>query len=97
MPIFVKTEVIKKEFIDNKILKKKIIDKHILWIKQLKEAGLKIKSGFLVDEIKKPGAGGLLIYEAKNYKDALRIIQDDPLIKNKIVEWQLNEWIDINK
>ena len=95
MSIFVKTEIIKKEFISNKILKKKFIDKHIVWIKKLKESGFNIKSGFLVNEIKKPGAGGLLILEAKTYKDALEIIKDDPMIKNKIVEWQLNEWIDI--
>ena len=96
MPIFVKTEIIKKEFISNNNLKNKFIDKHILWIKKLKENGVYIRSGFLVDEIKKPGAGGLLIFEAKSYKDALEIIKNDPMIKNKIVDWQLNEWINID-
>ena len=62
----------------------------------MNKAGIKIQSGFLVNEIKKPGAGGLLILEAKTYKDALEIIKDDPMIKNKIVEWELNEWIDIS-
>ena len=95
MPFFVKTELIKKEFINDSKLKKKFIDKHILWIKDLKKAGINIKSGFLVNEIKEPGAGGLLILEVKTYKDALNILIDDPMIKNKIVEWQLNEWIDI--
>ena len=96
MPIFVKTENIKKEFITNQNLKKKFVNKHIAWIKKLKKAGLNIKSGFLVNEIKKPGAGGLLIIEAKTYKDALKIIKNDPMIKNKIVDWSLNEWIDIS-
>jgi len=97
MPIFVKTEIIKKEFISKKKFKKKIVDDHILWIKELKEAGVNIKSGFLVNEIKKPGAGGLLMIEVKTYKEALKIIKEDPMIKNKIVNWKLSEWIDISK
>ena len=96
MPIFVKTEIIKKEFISNNKLKKKFIDKHILWIKELKKAGVNIKSGFLVNEIKEPGAGGLLIIEEKTYKDALKLVKEDPMIKYKIVDWKLSEWIDIS-
>ena len=97
MPFFVKTEILKKEFISNSKLKKKFIDKHILWIKDLKKAGVNIKSGFLVNEIKEPGAGGLLIIEVKTFKDALNIVLKDPMIKNKIVDWKLSEWIDISK
>ena len=97
MPIFVKTEIIKKEFISNIALKRKFIGKHILWIKDLKKAGVNIKSGFLVNEIKEPGAGGLLIIEVKTYKDALNIVKRDPMVKNKIVDWKLSEWIDISK
>ncbi len=97
MPIFVKTEIIKKEFITDNKFKKKFVDKHILWIKELKKAGFKIKSGFLVNEIKEPGAGGLLIIEVKTYADALKIIKEDPMIKNKIVDWKLSEWIDISQ
>ncbi len=96
MPIFVKTEIIKKEFISQNKFKKKFVDKHILWIKKLKKAGINIKSGFLVNEIKEPGAGGLLIIEVKTYEEALKIIKEDPMIKNKIVDWKLNEWIDIS-
>ena len=97
MPIFVKTEIIKKQFISNNKLKKKFINKHILWIKELKKDGVNIKSGFLVNEIKQPGAGGLLIIDVKTYEDALKIIKEDPMIKNKIVDWKLSEWIDISK
>ena len=50
-----------------------------------------------MDELKQPGAGGLLIIEIETYKDALEIIKNDPMIKNNIVEWKLNEWIDINQ
>ena len=97
MAIFVKTEIIKKEFISKNKLKKKLIDKHKLWIKELKKTGVNIKSGFLVNEIKEPGAGGLLIIEVNTYEEALKIIKKDPMIKNKIVDWKLNEWIDISK
>ena len=96
MPFFVKTEIIKKEFISDSKLKKKLINKHILWIKDLKKAGVNIKSGFLVNETKEPGAGGLLIIEEKTYQHALNIVLDDPMIKNKIVDWKLSEWIDIS-
>ena len=96
MPLFVKTELIKKEFINEKKFKDKFINKHIKWVQKLREAGFNITSGFLVDEMKRAGAGGLLIIEAENYKDALKIIENDPMIKNKIVEWNLSEWIDIS-
>ena len=44
-----------------------------------------------------PGDGGLLILEMNNYKNALEIIKNDPMIKNDLVEWKLNEWVDSNK
>ena len=97
MPFFVKTEIIKKEYLINHDLKQKIINEHIDWIKKLKKEGINIKSGFLVDELKRPGEGGLLILEMNNYKNALKIIKNDPMIKNDLVEWKLNEWIDSNK
>ena len=75
MPFFVKTEIIKKEHLINNDLKRKIIKEHIDWIKRLKKEGINIKSGFLVDELKKPGDGGLLILEMNNYKNALNIIK----------------------
>ena len=97
MPIFIKTELIKKEYLIQNDFRNKIINEHINWIKKLIKKGIDIKSGFLIDEFKKPGAGGLLIIEMNTYKDALEIIKNDPMIKNNIVEWKLNEWIDINQ
>ena len=96
MPIFIKTEIIKKEYLIQKDKRKKIINEHIEWINSLKGKGINIKSGFLVDELKKSGAGGLLILEIGTYKEALEIIKTDPMIKNNLVEWKLNEWIKIN-
>ena len=97
MPIFIKTEVIKKEYLIQKDIKEKVIKEHIKWMGNLKRKGINIKSGFLVDELKQPGDGGLLILDVKTYQDALEIIKNDPMIKNNIVEWKLNEWIDITQ
>ena len=97
MPIFIKTELIKNKYLIQKDFRKKIINEHIIWIENLKRKGINIKSGFMVDEFKQPGAGGLLIIEIETYKEALEIIKNDPMIKNNIVEWKLNEWIDINQ
>ena len=84
-------------YLINNDLKRKIINEHIDWVKKLKKEGINIKSGFLVDELKRPGAGGLLILEINNYENALKIIKNDPMIKNDLVEWKLNEWVDSNK
>ena len=97
MPIFIKTELIKKKYLIQKDIKKKIINEHIQWIGNLKRKGINIKSGFLVNELKQPGDGGLLIFDSETYQDALEIVKQDPMIKNNIVEWKLNEWIDINQ
>ena len=97
MPFFIKTEIIKKEYLINNDLKRRVINEHNDWIKKLKKEGLNIKSGFLIDESMRPGEGGLLILEINNYKNALEIIKNDPMIKNNLVEWKLNEWVDPNK
>ncbi len=97
MPFFVKTEIIKKEYLINNDLKRKIINEHIDWVKKLKKEGINIKSGFLVDELNRPGYGGLLILEMDNYRNALKIIKNDPMIQNDLVEWKLNEWVIPNQ
>ena len=97
MPIFIKTELIKKEYLIQKDIRKKVINEHIQWIENLKRKGINIKSGFLVNEFKQPGDGGLLILDIETFQDALEIIKQDPMIKNNIVEWKLNEWIDITE
>ena len=97
MPIFIKTEIIKKEYLIQKDLKKKVINEHIQWIENLKRKGINIKSGFLVNELKQPGDGGLLIIDIETFQDALEIIKKDPMIVNNIVVWKLNEWIDITQ
>ena len=95
MPYFVKTETIKKHYLNEIDFKSKTIKEHKLWVKNLIDQGFNIKSGFLVDKDQVPGAGGFLIIECKSFEEAEKIIQDDPMIKNNIVNWKLNEWINI--
>ena len=45
MPIFIKTELIRKEYLIQEDIRKKIINEHIKWIENLKAEGINIKSG----------------------------------------------------
>ena len=94
MAIFVKTETIKKKYLLDSNLRRIAISNHINWVKKLKSSGVNIKSGFLIDKNKKPGGGGVLIIECGTYAVAEKIIKVYPMIKNKIVEWNLYEWIE---
>lgn len=97
MSYFIKTEIIKKEYLTKLKFRNNIIKNHINWVKTLKSEGLNINSGFLIDQLKKPGGGGLLILECPSYEDAEAIIKNDPMIINKIVDWKLYEWVDVIK
>ena len=37
--------------------------------------------------------GGLLLFEARDYSEALSWVQADPMIRSGLVNWQLQEWI----
>ena len=95
MPLFIKTEFIKKKYLSNYKFRKLIIQKHIIWVKTLKDKGVNINSGYLIDYLKKPGGGGLLMIECASYFEAEKIIESDPMVTNNIVDWKLHEWIDI--
>ena len=97
MPIFIKTEKF-----NNKALKlsnserRNFLLMHKEWVKNISQSGQYIDSGYLINEQKIPGGGGFLIIEAKNYKTAKKILLNDPMIKNELVIWDLQEWISIN-
>lgn len=69
------------------------LDAHREWVNQLCRSGRRISSGFLVDDKGLPGGGGLLIFEANTYADALALVKDDPMIMAGLVNWKLQEWI----
>ena len=97
MPIFIKTEKFKDRTLKlSKSERKKFLLMHKEWVKGISKSGHYIHSGYLINEKKIPGGGGLLIIEARDYLTARKIIEEDPMIKNKLVIWELQEWIPIN-
>jgi uncharacterized protein YciI len=72
------------------------LEAHRAWVEKESAAGRRIRSGFLVDEQRRPGGGGLLIFEAASYAEALEWVQQDPMIKADLVRWTLQEWIPVS-
>ena len=97
MPIFIKTEKFKDKTLElSNIERKKFLLMHKEWVNDISKSGHYIHSGYLINEKKMPGGGGLLIIEAKDYLTAKAIIKNDPMIKNELVIWDLQEWIPID-
>ena len=66
---------------------------HHAWVAQLRQQGVVISSGYLVDQAGRPGGGGLLLLAAADYAAAEALVRQDPLIANGCVDWQLQGWI----
>tara|TARA_Y100001968_G_scaffold287006_1_gene288089 strand:+ start:341 stop:667 length:327 start_codon:yes stop_codon:yes gene_type:complete len=97
MPIFIKTEKFKDKTLKLSDSERRMfLLMHKEWIKNINQSGYYIQSGYLINEEKRPGGGGLLIIEANDYLTAKRIIEEDPMIKNELVTWELQEWIPIH-
>ncbi len=98
MPIFIKTEKFKDKTLElSNIERKKFLLMHKEWVKGISKSGTYINSGYLINEKKIPGGGGLLIIEANDYLTAKKIIENDPMIKHELVIWDLQEWIPIDE
>ena len=98
MPIFIKTEKFKKETLElSENERKNFLSMHKKWVKKISESVNFFHSGYLINEKKMPGGGGLLIFEAKDYLTAKKMIKNDPMIKNKLVIWDLQEWVSIDE
>ena len=97
MPLFIKTEKFKDKTLELSNSERKIfLLMHQKWVNKINQSGLLIHSGYLINEKKIPGGGGLLILEAKDYLSAQKVIEKDPMITNDLVTWELQEWIPIN-
>ncbi|MDR9403701.1 MAG: YciI family protein [Halothece sp. Uz-M2-17] len=83
MPLFVKIEkgIVEKPIFDQ------YVPAHIDYVKQLVTQGYKARSGYWGDF-----GGGMLLFEAETLKEAQRIVEDDPLVKNGCVTYELHEW-----
>jgi uncharacterized protein YciI len=66
---------------------------HRAWVEGLRERGVRISSGYLVDGRGQPGGGGLLLLEAEDHASAEALILQDPMVRSGGVEWSLHQWI----
>lgn len=71
------------------------LEAHREWVQQEIATGRTVHSGFLVDQLRRPGGGGLLIFAAESYNEALAWVKNDPMIRAGLVTWQLQEWIPV--
>jgi uncharacterized protein YciI len=61
-------------------------------VEQLRQDGVVITSGYLVDGEGQPGGGGLLLLEAPSYAEAEALVQRDPMVISVGVDWWLQQW-----
>ena len=88
MPWFVKQETFLRPYIEMK----PHLEAHRLWVEQLRQDGVVISSGYLVDGEERPGGGGLLLLEAPSYAEAEALVQRDPMVRSGGVDWRLQQW-----
>ena len=84
MPIFIKTEKFKDKTLElSNIVRKKFLLMHKEWGKDITNSGHYIRSGYLINEKKMPGGGGLLIVEVHD----LTSTNQEQFLKDLIIEY----------
>ena len=97
MPWFIKHETFTTETLALPMAQRRPhLEAHRAWVEQQVGTGRRIRSGHLVDERQRPGGGGLLIFEAASYAEALALVEQDPMIQSTLVSWTLQEWIPVS-
>lgn len=83
MPLFVKIEqgIVEKATFDQ------FVPAHIEYVKKLIANGHQARSGYWGDF-----GGGMLLFEAESKEQAQEIVENDPLVKNRCVTYELHEW-----
>ncbi|KAI9130608.1 YciI family protein [Acaryochloris sp. CCMEE 5410] len=61
---------------------------HLAYVKTLESH--QAKTGYW-----RESAGGMLIFEAQSYEEAKKIVEQDPLILNHCVEYEVHEWVQV--
>jgi len=89
MPWFVKQETFLRPY----SAMQPHLEAHRAWVRQLRDRGVVISSGYLVDGEGRPGGGGLLLLEATDYASAEALIRQDPMLRSGCVTWSLHGWI----
>lgn len=60
---------------------------HVAYVRQLIDQGHQARTGYWAEY-----GGGMLIFQAESRSQAEAIVQQDPLIQNGCVEYELHEW-----
>jgi uncharacterized protein YciI len=86
MPWFAKIEfgIVEKAIFDQ------YVPAHKVYVQSLIEKGYQARSGYW-----KCRGGGMMIFQAESMEMAKVIVEDDPLIKNGCVAYELYEWCTI--
>ena len=48
-----------------------------------------------MDAEQRPGGGGLFVLKADSFEAARRLVEQDPMIVEGLVDWNLQEWIPV--
>ena len=91
MPWFIKHETFRQPY----AAMRPHLAAHRAWVAELRERGVRISSGYLVDGQDQPGGGGLLLLEAADHASAEALIRLDPMVRSGGVAWTLNRWIPV--
>ncbi|MFM7314055.1 MAG: YciI family protein [Cyanobium sp.] len=89
MPWFLKRETFSRPYSELRIH----LQAHRAWVEQLRAQGVRISSGYLVDDELRPGGGGVLLLEAEDFAGAREVILQDPMVRSGLVAWTLHQWI----
>jgi len=86
MPWYIKIErgIVDKATFDRHI------PAHLAYVNHLETQGHQAKTGYW-----RESAGGMLIFQAQSYEEAQKIVEQDPLILNHCVEYELHEWVQV--
>jgi uncharacterized protein YciI len=91
MPWFIKHEIFQQPY----AAMRPHLAAHRTWVAALRQRGVRISSGYLVDGQDQPGGGGLLLLEAADHASAEALIRQDPMVRSGGVAWTLNRWIPV--
>ncbi|HEY9850640.1 MAG TPA: YciI family protein [Leptolyngbyaceae cyanobacterium] len=83
MPWFVKIE----EGIVDKITFDRYVPAHKVYVQDLITKGHQARTGYWARM-----GGGMMIFLANSMEEARKIVDEDPLVKNGCVKYQLYEW-----
>lgn len=69
-----------------------VVPLHLSWLRQLERDGHCPSSGYWGDRRGLEGAGGMLLFRAAHWDEAIALVRSDPLVLQGCVRWTLHEW-----